>query len=504
MLEPARALREAANRRGDRLEISLAQLAQELARGFAGEQRRALKRYAQLVEALLEIDEARVRAAQDRDLLVRRAAGVQLIDPLDEEVAFRVVRREGAHDRRRTVGARGAQGFLGSSETWNDPVRKLENLRRRAIIRLQPDHVRVRKASRQGEEVLRRRAGERVDRLVVVADRAELVAAAEPAVEQRLLEEIDVLVLVDGEGAEAFAYRRERMWIVLEQPDRELDQILEIGVAALRLATLVLAKHACHQVGRNRRRVLAELALIRTRRQAAVLGPLHLRGEIGRGTEPVRLRQRVADMPKRERFRGDDLARRLAEPVQLSERGRVERAGRHAFRAERLEPRAHSGGGLVSERHGEDLACVESTACDLLRDPPRDRRRLAGTRAGEDADRSAHRLDRAALVGIQPVENMRGVHASTLERGCDNAVTASCEKPKGVRPWGSDLVDLSGGRGGRYQLLGRASGLPVARSICAKRSGLTCRQIQTWPSACRKRDELVALPSSHATHSSAS
>src|SRR5919204_391543 len=182
MLEPARALREAANRRGDRLEISLAQLAQELARGFAGEQRRALKRYAQLVEALLEIDEARVRAAQDRDLLVRRAAGVQLVDPLDDEVAFRVVRREGAHDRRRTVGARGAQGFLGSSETWNDPVRKLENLRRRAIIRLQPDHVRVRKASRQGEEVLRRRAGERVDRLVVVADRAELVVVLpEPA-----------------------------------------------------------------------------------------------------------------------------------------------------------------------------------------------------------------------------------------------------------------------------------------------------------------------------------
>ena len=50
------------------------------------------------------------------------------------------------------------------------------------------------------EQVARRRAGEAVDRLVVVAHDAEVVAPAEPAVEQRLLQQVDVLVLVDGEG----------------------------------------------------------------------------------------------------------------------------------------------------------------------------------------------------------------------------------------------------------------------------------------------------------------
>jgi len=49
------------------------------------------------------------------------------------------------------------------------------------------------------------RAGEAVDRLVVVADGAQLVRGTEPALEQRLLEKVDVLVLVDCERAVAVA-----------------------------------------------------------------------------------------------------------------------------------------------------------------------------------------------------------------------------------------------------------------------------------------------------------
>ena len=51
-------------------------------------------------------------------------------------------------------------------------------------------------------------AGERVDRLVVVADDAEVVAVAEPEVEQRLLQQVHVLVLVDGERAVLRTERR--------------------------------------------------------------------------------------------------------------------------------------------------------------------------------------------------------------------------------------------------------------------------------------------------------
>ena len=48
---------------------------------------------------------------------------------------------------------------------------------------------------------------------------------------------------------------------------------------------------------------------------------------------------------------------------------------------------------------------------DLVRDPPRDRRRLPGAGAGEDADRPAHRLGGAPLLGIQTVEDL---HPGTL------------------------------------------------------------------------------------------
>ena len=50
-------------------------------------------------------------------------------------------------------------------------------------------------------QVARRRAGEGVDRLVGVADHAQVVATAEPGVEQQLLQRVDVLVFVDDEVA---------------------------------------------------------------------------------------------------------------------------------------------------------------------------------------------------------------------------------------------------------------------------------------------------------------
>ena len=46
------------------------------------------------------------------------------------------------------------------------------------------------------------RTDERVDRLVVVSNGAEVIALAEPTVKQRLLEQVDVLILVHREGRE--------------------------------------------------------------------------------------------------------------------------------------------------------------------------------------------------------------------------------------------------------------------------------------------------------------
>ena len=132
------------------------------------------------------------------------------------------------------------------------------------------------------------RAGEGVDRLVVVADRAELVAVAEPALEQRLLQEVHVLVLVDRERAVAVADLLERARVRVEEPDRELDQVLEVDVALLDLAPLVVAVDAQHQVLRDRRLVVAERAQVVLGRDAPVLRPLDLGREVGRRPEAIR------------------------------------------------------------------------------------------------------------------------------------------------------------------------------------------------------------------------
>ena len=108
--------------------------------------------------------------------------------------------------------------------------------------------------------MLRARAGEGVDRLIVVADRAQLVAVAEPAVEQRLLEQVHVLVLVDRERAVAVAHLLERARVGVEEPDRHLEQVLEVDVALVGLAPLVVAVDLDHQVLRDRRLVVAERA----------------------------------------------------------------------------------------------------------------------------------------------------------------------------------------------------------------------------------------------------
>ena len=272
---------------------------------------------------------------------------------------------------------------------------------------------------RQVEQPARRGSGERVDRLIVVADDADVVARAQPALEQRLLQEVHVLVLVDCEREVALAQVRRDVRVVVELPDCELQQVLEVDRALRGLAALVVAEDAAHEIRGDRRLVLDEGVEVRLRREAPVLRPLDLGGQIGRRPEAVRARQPVADRAEERRLRSEDSPRRLRRvPPQLSERGRMERRRAHALDPERAQARAHLAGRLVRERDCENLVGPEDTGRDLIRDPPRDRRRLAGARAREDADRAAHGLGRTPLLGIQALED---VHRTTLPTGPDGS-----------------------------------------------------------------------------------
>ncbi len=374
------------------------------------------------MERLFELRRARVRPHEHRLLLERNAGARELRDPRRDVDACARLGRRPVRDRR-------LQRLLRAAEPRDKPVRELEHLRRRAVVLLEPNDARMREAQRNAEQPFGARAGEAVDRLIVVADDAEVVARPEPELEQRLLQQVHILVLVDGERVPLVADDREHVVVLFEQTDRALQQILEIERSLRGLPLLVLAEDAVREVRRQRRLVAVEPREIRLRREPPVLRPFDLRRQIAGGTEPVRLRQRVADPPQHERLRRHDPARIAAEPAQQSERGRVERRRAHAFDAERREPSAQFARGLVRERDRDDLRRRKRAARHLTRDPPRDRRRLAGSCAGEDADRTARCLSCCPLLLVQPGEDPFDVHRGTVATASAGNVTEAWRIP---------------------------------------------------------------------------
>jgi hypothetical protein len=205
--------------------------------------------------------------------------------------------------------------------------------------------------------------------------------------QQCLLQEVHVLVLVDGEcfvfGDELIPRRR----IVTEHLDRQLEQVLEVDHVAFALPMFVALVDLDHEIARDGWVVGAEAVEIDVGADAAVLGPLDLGGEVARGTEPVGLRQRVADLTQRLSLAGHDLGSLVLRQVaELGERRGVEGARSHAFDAEGFESRPHLARGTVGEGDCQDLGRGELAGGDLVGYAPGDGGRLAGAGSRKDAD----------------------------------------------------------------------------------------------------------------------
>ena len=133
-------------------------------------------------------------------------------------------------------------------------------------------------------EVRRVAAAEPVDRLVGVADRAEIVAVAEPATQHAQLRRADVLKLVDEEMAEPPALRCGEGLVVLERVAAQRQQVVEVEQPAPPLLPLVPGVDG----GDLRRRTgwcaagEAHRRLVAVGLDQAGLRPLDLAGELRR------------------------------------------------------------------------------------------------------------------------------------------------------------------------------------------------------------------------------
>ena len=309
------------------------------------------------------------------------------------------------------------------------------------------------------QQVLGRSAGERVDRLVVVAHDAEVVARPEPPIEQPRLEQVHVLVLVHGERVEPGADDLRGLRMLVEEPQGEAQHVLEVEAPHRALASLVPLVDPQHQLRGDRGLVGLDIQLgeVPVRRDRPVLGPFDLAGELAAGEELVRRRQGVRERSDQRRLVVEHLGERLAgvrrpEPRELRQGGRVERARFDALDVERAEPALQLPRGLLREGDREDLRSLERAAPDLARDAPRDGGGLARAGTCQDRDRSAEREGCFALGIVQPGEDaVQVAHEPDPSTGSSGSRAAdhTCSSRTGSRNWCSELKPRAPGCRGR-------------------------------------------------------
>ena len=104
-------------------------------------------------------------------------------------------------------------------------------------------------------QVIRGRTREGINGLRNVADDAYIVAPAQPQVEQTGLEEVNVLELIDHEGAVLLTHDRGNIGAFLQHAAQVDENVLEIDDAAFVFRVLVHVEEARHvprvQTGRH-------------------------------------------------------------------------------------------------------------------------------------------------------------------------------------------------------------------------------------------------------------
>ena len=143
-------------------------------------------------------------ANEDRDLGERMLLGVQRLDLLADEARL-FLGIPGAGDRDLFAGlVFRAQRLAETALVLGDEAGGgRQDMRGGAIVALQPDHRRAGKIVLEAEDVVDLGAAPAIDRLVVVADAAEVLARLRQQPQPEILGDVGVLVLVDQHVAEA-------------------------------------------------------------------------------------------------------------------------------------------------------------------------------------------------------------------------------------------------------------------------------------------------------------
>ena len=128
------------------------------------------------------------------------------------------------------AGALGPQRLAEPRAVGGDQAgRRAQNGRRGAVIAFEPDDLGAGKIAFEAQDVFHFRAAPAIDRLVVVADHADILVGARQQPQPQILRDIGVLIFVHQHVAEAVLVIVEDFAVAAQDRDRLQQQIAEIG-----------------------------------------------------------------------------------------------------------------------------------------------------------------------------------------------------------------------------------------------------------------------------------
>ena len=304
-------------------------------------------------------------------------------------------------------------------------------MRRRAVVAFEPDHGGAGKILLEAQDVVDLGAAPAVDRLVVVADAADVAPPLGEQPQPQILGDVGVLVLVDQHVAEAPVIVGEHVGVLAQDPQRLEQQVAEIGgVQHLQPLLIGGVELPAAAVGEGARVALRHVL----RRQPAVLPGVDPAGELA--GRPALLVDAVGLddlLHQADLVVGVEDGEVGFQPGQLGVAAQDLRADRvegaeplHALddAADQVADAVlHLARRLVGEGDGEDLPRPRPAGGEKMGDARGQHPRLAGAGAGQHQHRPVQRLDRQPLLGVELVEiGLRAAaHAQRPRRRCRRA-----------------------------------------------------------------------------------
>ncbi len=296
---------------------------------------------------------------------------------------------------------------------------------RRAVIALEPHDLRARKILLEAQNVFDFRTAPAIDALIVVADAADIATALRDQAQPEILRDVRVLILVDEDVFEALVVIREHVGVLAKEPQRFEQQVAEIdGVENFEALLIEGVERAALAVGETLRFARGHVV----RQQAAIFPAVDALRERAGGPafvvdifglqhllEQPDLVVRVED--REIGLEADKLGVAAQDLRADGVKGAEPLHGLRAFADQHLDALAHLARRLVGEGDGQNFIGARLAEREDMRDARRERARLAGAGAGEHQHRPVQRLDRGALLRVQPVEIARPLRRGGRPRG---------------------------------------------------------------------------------------